>query len=270
MLPAAKTIPKELLPIFDLPIIEYVVQEAGVGGIKEIIFVTRGGKDVIENHFDANCELEQRLELTGKTKTLGSVKDIVPSEVKITSARQPDAKDLGPAISCARHVLRGEPFAVILPDALALDRPTRGDNFSFSQLMKAWEATGNGQVMAERVDRDSVESYGIVDPGENSVALFSSVNIRSLIEKPSPTEAPSDIAVLGRYILPADVLDILEDVAEGVGGEIQLTDALDLLLAKRPLNVFLTDADMFDCGNKRVFKGRISLLACETQRSTII
>ena len=255
MLPATKAIPKELLPVYDRPIIEHVVKEAISAGITEIIFVTRSGKEAIENHFDAHYELEHRLEKKGKEIILGTVKNIIPEGVKVTSIRQSDALGLGHAILCAKHLLNNEPFAVLLPDVLVLDQVSRGMNYSFSSLLKAWNATGVGQIMVERVSERDVENYGVVDIGGHIATPFSSIKINKLVEKPSFKDAPSDLAVLGRYILPPTVLGLLENTQVGVGGEIQLTDALDALLKIDNLNAFLTDASTFDCGNKQGFLG---------------
>jgi len=255
MLPATKAIPKELLPVYDRPIIEHVVKEAIAAGITEIIFVTRSGKEAIENHFDAHYELEHRLEKKGKEITLGTVKNIIPEGVKVTSIRQNDALGLGHAVLCAKHLLNNEPFAVLLPDVLVLDQVSRGMNYSFSSLLKAWNTTGIGQIMVERVAKTAVENYGVVDIGGCIITPFSSMKINKLVEKPSFKDAPSDLAVLGRYILPPTVLEFLENTQIGVGGEIQLTDALDALLKIDNLNAFLTDASTFDCGNKQGFLG---------------
>jgi len=255
MLPATKAIPKELLPVYDRPIIEHVVKEAISAGITEIIFVTRSGKEAIENHFDAHYELEHRLEKKGKEIILGTVKNIIPEGVKVTSIRQNDALGLGHAVLCAKHLLNNEPFAVLLPDVLVLDQISYGMNYSFSSLLKAWNATGVGQIMVERVAESAVENYGVVDIGGHIARPFSSIKINKLVEKPSFKDAPSDLAVLGRYILPPAVLDLLESTQVGVGGEIQLTDALDALLEIDNLNAFLTDASTFDCGNKQGFLG---------------
>ena len=253
MLPATKAIPKELLPVYDRPIIEHVVKEAIAGGVSEIIFVTRSGKEAIENHFDAHYELEHRLERKGKETILGSVKNIIPDNVKVTSVRQADALGLGHAVLCAKHLLNNEPFAVLLPDVLVLDQESRDKNYSFAQLVKAWDETGMGQVMVERVNPELVESYGITDLGNVALEPFKSVALKGLVEKPSPDHAPSNLAVLGRYVLPSKVLELLEDTAAGVGGEIQLTDALDTLLDTDGLNAFETDAEIYDCGNKQGF-----------------
>jgi len=253
MLPATKAIPKELLTVYDRPIIEHVVQEAIAGGITEIILVTRSGKEAIENHFDAHYELEHRLEKKGKEKILRSIKNIIPEEVKVTSVRQSDALGLGHAVLCAKHLLNNEPFAVLLPDVLILDKVSRSENYSFAQLVRAWEDTGIGQVMVETVGSDRVEKYGIADFAGASVEPFESIKLMGLVEKPSLENAPSNLAVLGRYILPSKVLDLLENTDVGIGGEIQLTDALDKLLKLEGLNAFKTDAAIFDCGNKQGF-----------------
>ena len=255
MLPATKAIPKELLPVYDRPIIEHVVKEAIAGGVTEIILVTRSGKEAIENHFDAHYELEHRLEKKGKETILGTVKDVVPEGIKISSVRQSDALGLGHAVLCAKHLLNNEPFAVLLPDVMVLDQESRGNNYSFAQLVKAWDETGAGQVMVERVNPELVESYGIADLGDVALEPFKSVALKGLVEKPSPDHAPSNLAVLGRYVLPSKVLELLEDTAAGVGGEIQLTDALDTLLDTDGLNALETDAEVHDCGNKQGFLG---------------
>ena len=253
MLPATKAIPKELLPVYDRPIIEHVVKEAIAGGVTEIILVTRSGKEAIENHFDAHYELEHRLENKGKEKILGTVKNIIPDCVKVTSIRQADALGLGHAVLCAKHLLNGEPFAVLLPDVLVLDSESCDTNYSFAKLVEAWNDTGVGQVMVERVDADIIENYGVADLDGALSMPFDSVALRGLVEKPSSDEAPSNLAVLGRYILPSKVLDLLENTMVGVGGEIQLTDALDELLKTDGLNSLETDAEIYDCGNKHGF-----------------
>ena len=253
MLPATKAIPKELLPVYDRPIIEHVVKEAIAGGVTEIILVTRSGKESIENHFDAHYELEHRLERKGKETILGKVKNIIPEHVKVTSIRQADALGLGHAVLCAKHLLNNEPFAVLLPDVLVLDQESREQNYSFAQLIEAWNTTGVGQVMMERVTSEVIENYGVADLGKQTSEPFKSVALQGLVEKPSLKEAPSNLAVLGRYILPSKVLDLLEMTVAGIGGEIQLTDALDELITEDGLNALETDADIHDCGNKLGF-----------------
>ena len=239
-----------MLPVFDRPIIEYVVKEAIEAGITEIIFVTRSGKEAIENHFDVHYELEHRLVNKGKEKILESIASIIPKNVKISSVPQADALGLGHAVLCAKHLLNDEPFAVLLPDVLLLDKKTRKQNFSFSQLVKSWSETGLGQIMVERIDIKEIENYGIVNIDGKKSKPFKPVSIIGLIEKPNLQNAPSNLAVLGRYILPPTVSKLLEDTKPGLGGKIQLTDALGKLLNHGGLNAFETDADVYDCGNK--------------------
>jgi len=253
MLPATKAIPKELLPVYDRPIIEHVVREAIAGGVTEIIFVTRSGKEAIENHFDAHYELEHRLEKKGKEMILGTVRNVVPASIKISSVRQSDALGLGHAVLCAKHLLNNESFAVLLPDVLVLDHESRDSNYSFTQLVKAWDETGVGQVMVQRVNPGVVDSYGIANLGDVALQPFKSVALKGLVEKHSPDQAPSNLAVLGRYVLPSKTLDLLENTVAGVGGEIQLTDALVKLLDTDGLNALETDAEIHDCGNKQGF-----------------
>lgn len=270
MLPATKAIPKELLPVYDRPIIEHVIKEAISVGITEIILVTRSGKEAIENHFDAHYELEHRLVKKGKEKILEGVVKIIPDHVKITSVRQADALGLGHAILCARHLLDDEPFAVLLPDVLVLDKKNKKNYHSFNQLMKAWSKTGIGQVMVERVDLDNIENYGIVDFGKNDIEKFTSTPLVDLIEKPSIQDAPSNFAVLGRYILPPNVLEYLEYTKIGVGDEIQLTDALQKLLSVKGLNALETDADTYDCGNKIGYLGANLAVGMRDPKTNII
>jgi UTP--glucose-1-phosphate uridylyltransferase len=250
MLPATKAIPKELLTIYDRPIIEYVVREAVESGIDEIILITRNGKEAIENHFDANYELEHRLVKKGKEKILGTVKNIIPEHVSVVSIRQPDALGLGHAILCAKDIIKDEPFAVLLPDVLVLDKNTKKLNHSFDQLIKAWNETGIGQIMVERVNLEKVESYGIVDLNGKDPKPFQSIPISGIVEKPECEIAPSNLAALGRYILPSKAFDFLKNTKVGLGGEIELTDALCELSKFDGLNAIETDATIHDCGNK--------------------
>ena len=255
MLPATKAIPKELLPVSDRPIIEHVVQEAISAGITEIIFITRSGKEAIENHFDMNYELEHRLDKKGNQIILESVKNIIPKGVSLSSIRQHNALGLGHAILCAKHLINNEPFAVLLPDVMVIEDIAHPKNYSLSSMKKSWNETGVGQIMVQTIENKDTESYGIVDTNGVYPKSFSGVGIKKLVEKPSPEHSPSNLAVLGRYILPADIMDILENTLEGVGGEIQLTDALDKFLKYGDLNAFLSTAKIFDCGNKKGFIG---------------
>lgn len=254
MLPATKAIPKELLPVFDRPVIQHVVEEAIAGGCTEIIFVTRSGKEAIENHFDANYELEHRLQKKGNQVVLEQVKDIIPKHIQVVSIRQEDALGLGHAIYCARGLInKNEPFAVLLPDVLLLDPEDRPPHSSFLATVNRALTTGVGQVMVERVARSDVDKYGVVDLRGQEVRIGGSAPISALVEKPNASRAPSDLAILGRYVLMPRVMELLGKVKPGAGGEIQLTDALDLLIQEAPLEAFLSEAEVLDCGNKYGF-----------------
>jgi len=267
MLPATKAIPKELLPVYDRPLIEHVVKEAIQSGIREIIFITRSGKEAIENHFDANYELEHRLVKKGQNKILENVVKIIPDEVKVSSVRQADALGLGHAILCAKHLIGDEPFAILLPDVLVVDKKLSEKNYSFSNLVNAWNKTGIGQVMVEAVGVDVVEKYGIVDIGKKNKSNFETAPIQAIVEKPKPQHAPSNLAVLGRYILPPKLFDLLEDIGPGVGDEIQLTDALSQLIAIEGLDALMTTAHVFDCGNKHGYLAANLLMGMRNSKS---
>jgi UTP--glucose-1-phosphate uridylyltransferase len=172
--------------VYDRPIIEHVVKEAITAGITEIILITRSGKEAIENHFDVYYELEHRLEKKGKETILGSVKNIIPAGVTVTSVRQSDALGLGHAVLCAKHLLNNEPFAVLLPDVLVLDQESHDQNYSFAAMTDAWNETGIGQVMVERVDSEAIENYGVADLNGEASEPFKSIPLKGLVEKPSP------------------------------------------------------------------------------------
>ena len=254
MLPATKAIPKELLPVYDRPIIQHVVEEAIAAGCTEIILVTRSGKEAIENHFDAHYELEHRLEKKGKEVILKQVKNIIPKHVQVISVRQEDALGLGHAILCAKGLIdHSEPFAVLLPDVMLLDPEHKPLHSSFKAAVNKAKETGVGQIMVEKVKQDDVDKYGIADVNGRELLAGESAPIKRLVEKPKLQDAPSNFAVLGRYILMPRVMELLEYVKPGAGDEIQLTDALDLLLKEQALEAFLSEADVHDCGNKYGF-----------------
>lgn len=254
MLPATKAIPKELLPVFDRPIIQHVVEEAIAAGCTEIILVTRSGKEAIENHFDAHYELEHRLEKKGKEVILKQVRNIIPEHVQVISIRQEDALGLGHAVLCAKRLInKDEHFAVLLPDVMLLDPEDKPLHNSFTKAIARAKACNIGQIMVEKVADKAVENYGVVDINDIRISFNESAPIKALVEKPKREEAPSNLAVLGRYILPPRVLELLETVEPGAGGEIQLTDALDMLLKEQPLEAFLSEAAVHDCGNKYGF-----------------
>ena len=247
VLPASKAIPKEMLPIVDKPAIQYVVEEAVSAGIKQIILVTRSGKEAIENHFDSHYELESLLSRKGRVSVLEKVTNMVPQDVEILSVRQDAPKGLGHAVLCARHIAADEPFAVMLPDVLVF---SDGCNSDLSIMMERYQETGIGQIMVESVPESMVQQYGIADCQDPSVPAFKSSKIKQLVEKPKPEEAPCNLAVVGRYILPAKTMKLLKTTPESVGGEIQLTDALQSLLNYEYLEAYRMGGQTFDCGNK--------------------
>lgn len=248
VLPASKAIPKEMMPVVDKPVIQHVVEEAVNAGIKEIILVTRSGKSAIEDHFDKHYELEAELERKNKTAILESIRNIVPSDVTILSVRQPDALGLGHAVYCAASAINDEPFAVILPDVLV---NTHGLEINDLQhMINAYSCNNAAQIMVESVPADKVQMYGIADCNGETPAPGNSTAISAMVEKPAPADAPSDLAVVGRYVLPARVLDLLASTTPGAGGEIQLTDALDQLLAEQSVEAYRMTGKTYDCGNK--------------------
>ncbi len=250
MLPATKAIPKELLPVTDKPVIQHVVEEAIAAGINEIILVTRSGKEAIENHFDAHFELETQLERKGKDIVLTSIKNIIPPHVQVVSIRQPEALGLGHAILCARRVIGDDPFAVMLPDVLVMPATNPGTQNDFTNMVNRWDETGHGQIMVEAVPDKDIHQYGIADMGGAALNIGMTSPLSAMVEKPKTEEAPSNLAVVGRYVLPAKVMQILKDTKPGSGGEIQLTDALDELLKSDALDAYRMASATHDCGNK--------------------
>ena len=250
MLPATKAIPKELLPVTDKPVIQHVVEEAIAAGINEIILVTRSGKEAIENHFDAHFELETQLERKGKDIVLTSIKNIIPPHVQVISLRQPEALGLGHAILCARRVIGDHPFAVMLPDVLVMPSSAPGQLNDFSNMVKRWDETGHGQIMVEAVPDEEIHQYGIADIGAETLGVGQTAPLSAMVEKPKREEAPSNLAVVGRYVLPAQVMQLLKETKPGAGGEIQLTDALDELLKTDSLDAYRMASITHDCGNK--------------------
>lgn len=247
VLPASKAIPKEMLPIVDKPAIQYVVEEAINAGIKQIILVTRSGKEAIENHFDSNYELESILTRKGKISILEEVTNMVPQDVEIVSVRQDAPKGLGHAVLCARHLCKDEPFAVMLPDVIVFDNHNRTD---LKEMVTNYTNSNVGQVMVEAVPDKMAHLYGIAGCENAEVDEFQSSNINLLIEKPRAGTAPSNLAVVGRYILPARIMSILKTTPPGAGDEIQLTDALEELLKYEKLDAYRMGGTTFDCGNK--------------------
>ncbi len=242
-LPATKANPKEMLPIVDKPLIQYAVEEAVEAGITELVFVTSSSKRAIEDHFDKNYELESELEKKGKNKLLEIVQSVVPPGVSCVYVRQPEALGLGHAVLCAKKVVGNAPFAVILADDL-ID----GGNVScLKQMAELYETKRSSILGVEKVDPNDTDKYGIVSV-ENQENVVASVN--SIIEKPDPKEAPSSLAVVGRYILTPQIFHQLETNTKGAGGEYQLTDAIARLLDEEPVLAYQFDGKRFDCGSK--------------------
>lgn len=249
-LPASKAIPKEMITIVDKPVIQYVVEEAVAAGIREIVLVTHSSKSAIENHFDKHYELEDTLEAKGKQELLDELRGIIPNDVSIISVRQPEPLGLGHAILCARPVIGDdEPFAVLLPDVLV---DAEGlENNDLAGMIAAFEASdGEAQIMVENVPRDMVHKYGIVALDGDAPAPGQGTPITGVVEKPKVEEAPSSLAVIGRYLLPGSIFPLLADTPPGAGNEIQLTDAIDALRERRSVAAYRMRGATYDCGHQ--------------------
>ena len=241
LLPATKSIPKELLTVVDRPLIQYAVNEAREAGIDQLIFVTGRGKSALVDYFDAAFELETTMREKGK-----SLEPLKPSQVgfgELVSVRQQQPLGLGHAVWCARHVVGNEPFAVLLPDDLMAGTPG-----ALKQMVDAWAKVGGGNMLCtEEVPQERTASYGIITPGRQDGTI---TEVLGLVEKPKPEEAPSNLGVIGRYILQPEVMRILDKGETGAGGEIQLTDAMAQLIGKQPFHAVKVDAVRHDCGDK--------------------
>ncbi|NNI53498.1 UTP--glucose-1-phosphate uridylyltransferase [Pasteurella multocida] len=250
MLPATKAIPKEMLTLVDKPLIQYVVNECMAAGMKEIVLVTHSSKNAIENHFDTSFELETMLEKRVKRQLLDEVRSICPKNMTIMHVRQGNAKGLGHAVLCGRPLVGNEPFAVILPDVLLADFSADQKRENLAAMVKRFEETQTSQIMVAPVAEKEVSSYGIVDCGGADLKGGESTKIHSIVEKPSLDKAPSNLAVVGRYVFSAAIWDLLEKTPIGVGDEIQLTDAIDMLIEKEVVEAFHMTGKSFDCGDK--------------------
>lgn len=240
-LPATKASPKEMLPIVDKPLIQYAVEEAVAAGCTEMVFVTGRNKRSIEDHFDKAYELETELEQRNKDKLLEHVKDILPPEITCLYIRQAEALGLGHAVLCARAAVGDNPFAVILADDL-IDAPQG----ALKQMVDIYNQTGNSVLGVETVDPSQTGSYGIVEV-EN---LKNYKRITNIVEKPKPEEAPSNLAVVGRYILTPRIFDLLTNLPRGAGNEIQLTDGIARLLDHEFVLAHAFEGTRYDCGSK--------------------
>ena len=241
MLPATKVVPKELLPVVDKPLIQFIVEEVAASGIEEIVLITGRQKGSIEDHFDSFTELELFLEKKKKGELLEAIRGL-SGMVRIVSVRQPYPMGLGHAILCARSLINSEPFAVLLPDDLIIsERPCLG------QLLDVFDEYAKPVIAVQAVPEEAVPQYGIIKPEPVRERLYA---IKDMVEKPSMESAPSNLAIIGRYILPPEIFDVLGDTAAGAGGEIQLTDAMRRLLPTTPFLGLQYEGLRFDAGNK--------------------
>jgi UTP--glucose-1-phosphate uridylyltransferase len=240
-LPATKTVPKEMLPIVDKPLIQYAVDEAVEAGCDTMVFVTNRYKHSVADYFDKAYELEQKLERAGKLDQLELIRNVLPPGVRAVFVTQAEALGLGHAVLCAKPVIGDEPFAVLLPDDLIW---SRGDG-ALKQMADRAEATGNSVIAVQDVAPEQTGSYGIVatEAFDGQVGRISRI-----VEKPAPKDAPSNLAVVGRYILDSSIFELLETTVQGSGGEIQLTDAIESLLSRKPVEAFRFRGTRFDCG----------------------
>lgn len=241
-LPATKASPKEMLPVVDKPLIQYAVEEAVAAGATKLIFVTGSSKRAIEDHFDTDAELEQALTAANKPDLLDSIRNIVPKGVSCIYIRQGEPLGLGHAVLCARPAVGDEPFFVHLADDLIAGEPG-----CLKQMADDYQKHGGSIVAVEKVPHENTSSYGIVDLDDDG---SQSQRIVSIVEKPQPEDAPSDQAVVGRYLLTPDIFDKLATTGRGAGGEIQLTDAIADLLADHSVYAFAFKGDRYDCGSK--------------------
>ncbi|MFZ0468634.1 MAG: UTP--glucose-1-phosphate uridylyltransferase GalU [Thiogranum sp.] len=242
-LPATKANPKEMLTVVDKPLIQYAAEEAIAAGIDELIFVTSSSKRAIEDHFDKNFEMETELERKGKTKLLELVRSVVPKGVSCVYVRQAEALGLGHAVLCAKPVVGNDPFAVILADDLI----DGGDTPCLAQMAAAFRYNRCSILGVEQVPHEETEKYGIVQSDEVTKGLS---RVSSIVEKPKPEEAPTNLAVVGRYILTPRIFDLLENIPQGAGGELQLTDAIAALLKEEQVLAYQFEGHRYDCGSK--------------------
>ncbi len=242
-LPATKANPKEILPIVDKPLIQYAVEEAIAAGIEELIFVTSSAKRAIEDHFDRNAELESHLEAHGKTDQLKLVRDILPPNVMCAYIRQSEPKGLGHAILCAKNLVGDEPFAVLLADDLI-----RGDHKNcLAQMMDIYHQHGGQIIAAQQVDKSQVDKYGIISGNRFEKRV---TRVQHIVEKPSVDQAPTNLAVIGRYILQPGIFAHLSKISHRALGEIQLTDGITQSLETTPTFAYEFSGQRFDCGSK--------------------
>lgn len=248
MLPATKAIPKEMLPLVDKPLIQYVVNECIMAGIEEIVLVTHSSKNSIENHFDTSFELEAMLEKRVKRQLLEEVQSICPPHVTIMHVRQGLAKGLGHAVMCAKPLVGDAPVAVVLPDVIIDEYSTDVTEDNLAEMLRRFAQSSRSQIMVEPVA--NVSHYGVVDCQGQSLMPGESVPIVGIVEKPSAEEAPSHLAVVGRYVLSAGIWPMLEKTPAGAGDEIQLTDSIAMLMERETVEAYHMKGKSHDCGDK--------------------
>lgn len=242
-LPVTKAQPKEMLPIVDKPVIQYVVEEAIAAGITHLVFVTSSGKRAIEDYFDTNFELETRLKERGKIQALASVQNLLPGNVRCTYVRQANPLGLGDAVLSARHVVGDQPFAVLLAD----DVIDCGEKSCIQLMVDIFNRTQSSIVAVETIPIEQSDKYGIVSLDKHDADVS---RVNAIVEKPTPAQAPSNLAVTGRYILTPRIFDLLEHTERGVGGEVQLTDAISALLKEEQIFAYPFQGRRYDCGNQ--------------------
>ncbi len=240
-LPATKTVPKEMLPIIDRPLIQYAVDEAIEAGCDTLIFITNRYKHAVADYFDKAYELEQKLERAGKQEQLELIRHVLPKGVRAVFVTQTEALGLGHAVLCAKAIVGNEPFAVLLPDDLIWNR----SDGALKQMADLNAATGASVIAVEDVPHEKTGSYGIVATDKFDGRKG---HITQIVEKPKPADAPSDLAVVGRYVLSPKIFELLEATGTGAGGEIQLTDAIAQLLTTEPVDAYRFEGTRFDCG----------------------
>ncbi len=250
MLPATKAIPKEMLVLADKPLIQYVVNECAAAGITEIILVTHSSKNAIENHFDTSFELESTLEARVKRQLLEDVRSICPPGVTIMHVRQGQAKGLGHAVLCAKPMVGDEPFVVVLPDVLIDEYEANLKNENLAKMLALYSENQVSQIMVEAVPQELVSNYGVVDLQGQKIEPGQNKSIEAIVEKPKQEQAPSNLAVVGRYVLNEKIWPLLKDTAPGAGDEIQLTDAIAKLIQQDQVDAFYMTGKSHDCGSK--------------------
>ncbi|WP_422409241.1 MULTISPECIES: UTP--glucose-1-phosphate uridylyltransferase GalU [unclassified Endozoicomonas] len=242
-LPATKATPKEMLPVVDKPLIQYAVEEAISAGITDLIFVTSWTKRPIEDHFDKNFELEYKLEMAGKKELLSTVQNILPKGVNCFYVRQPEALGLGHAVLCAKDIIGDEPFAVLLADDMIYC-----DETPCLDTMIEMSAEAESSIVAvEQVPMAQVNKYGVIDPEQISERVY---KLKGVVEKPPVEKAPSNLSIVGRYVLQPRIFELLETTPRGAGGEIQLTDAIAALLLEQDVHAYRFNGVRYDCGSK--------------------